>query len=335
MSGLELTVIPPGHDPGLVAYAAVWSAVVPRSPVTAAEVARSRQRKAGDVRLVARVDWHLAACAGAIPSDVPDRTYGAIAVLPELRRRGIGTALLGRIAAAAREHGSSIVSGAIDEGDAAAAAFAQRFGFAEAFREVEVARPLGKDEAPGEPLEGIEIVPVARRPGLLEGAYGVAREALPEMPLPEQYIVPPFAEWAREDAVGPGVLPDACLVAVEEGRVVGFAGLLRRDADPLVAEHGLTAVARTHRGRGIASALKRRQIAWAARQGYRELVTWTQLGNVSMQAVNRRLGYIERPAWIRLEAPLSSVEAELAQRSRRHARTPALPAAPTARERRW
>jgi len=312
---LELTVIPPGAHPGLEAYAAVRNTVVPREPVTAEEVARSRVRKPGDVRMLARLDWHVAGCAGAIPSDLPDRTYAAVAVLPEFRRRGIGTAFLERVAAIAREHGSGIVSGAIEEGDAAAAAFASRFGFLEAFREIEVVRPLAGDEDEGEPPAGIDIVPVGARSGLLEGAYAVACEALPEMPLPEPYIVPPLAQWADEDATGPGVLHEASLVALDGDRVVAFSGLLLRAADPRLAEHGLTAVARSHRGRGIATALKRRQIAWAARRGYRELVTWTQEGNDPMQAVNRKLGYVERPAWIRLEAPLAAVEDALGRRA--------------------
>ena len=311
---LELTVIPPGRHPGLEAYAAVRNAVVPREPVTAEEVARSRVRKPGDVRLLARLDWHVAGCAGVVPSDLPDRTYAAIAVLPEFRRCGIGTAFLERVAVIARGHGAGIVSGAVEEGDAAAAAFAARFGFAEAFREIEVARALAQNEDEGDAPDGIEIVPVAAYPGLLEGAYAVACEALPEMPLPEPYIVPPLAQWADEDATGPGVLHEASLVAVAGGRVVGFSGLLRRAADPRLAEHGLTAVARSHRGRGIATALKRRQIAWAARHGYREIVTWTQAGNAAMQAVNRKLGYLERPAWVRLEAPLAAVEEALERR---------------------
>jgi GNAT superfamily N-acetyltransferase len=312
---LELTEIPPGLHPGLEAYAAVHNAVVTREPVTAEEVERFRTRKPGDVRLLARVEWHVAGCAGAIPSDLPGRTFAAIAVLPEFRRRGIGTAFLGRITAVARERGSGIVSAAIEAGDAAAAAFASRYGFAEVLREVEVARLLAGDETDGPTPGGIEIVPVSAASGLVEGAYAVACEALPQMPLPEPYLVPPLDRWAKEDAVGPGVLPEGTLVALDGDRVVGFAGLLRRAADPRLAEHGLTAVVESHRGRGIATALKRRQIAWAARHGYREIVTWTQSGNEAMQAVNRRLGYVERPAWIRLEIPVETLEAALRQRA--------------------
>ena len=49
---------------------------------------------------------------------------------------------------------------------------------------------------------------------------------------------------------------------------------------------------RDWRRRGLASALKERQIAWAAANGIRTLVTYTQTGNENMQAVNARLGYV-------------------------------------------
>ena len=79
--------------------------------------------------------------------------------------------------------------------------------------------------------------------------------------------------------------------------MVGFAGLIGRDS-PGLLEHGLTATRRTHRRRGIATALKRTQIAWASANGYRELITFTQGRNEGMQAINTALGYAEQPAWI-------------------------------------
>ncbi len=87
--------------------------------------------------------------------------------------------------------------------------------------------------------------------------------------------------------------------ALADGEVVGFAALIDRAA-PGLLEHGLTATRRTHRRRGIATALKRTQIAWAAANGYRELLTFTQEGNEGMQAINLALGYEPQPPWIRV-----------------------------------
>ena len=63
-------------------------------------------------------------------------------------------------------------------------------------------------------------------------------------------------------------------------------------------ENGLTAVLRSHRRRGIATALKRAQLAWAAEHGYREVVSEMVAGNDGMRAVNERLGYRPLPASI-------------------------------------
>lgn len=41
--------------------------------------------------------------------------------------------------------------------------------------------------------------------------------------------------------------------------------------------------------------LKSRELAWAARNGYCELITWTQRGNEGMRAVDEALGYAQLP----------------------------------------
>ena len=72
---------------------------------------------------------------------------------------------------------------------------------------------------------------------------------------------------------------------------------------PAPPQNGLTAVRHSHRRRGIATALKRAQISWAAANGFRELVTSSVEGNAAMRAVNERLGYRPLPAWIVVQGP--------------------------------
>ena len=88
----------------------------------------------------------------------------------------------------------------------------------------------------------------------------------------------------REEFDGP-----IAFAALEKGQVVGFAALMSRPVDGLL-EQGLTACLRTHRGRGIGTALKQAQIAWTAAHGYRELITFTQEGNEAMRRVNVKSG---------------------------------------------
>jgi mycothiol synthase len=149
----------------------------------------------------------------------------------------------------------------------------------------------GREETRPVSPEGIEIKEVTASDH--EAAYGIAVECWPDMPTPEPMAAPSYDDWAQEELRGPVVFG-----AFERGRMVGYAALVTRPASPKVLEHGFTAVVRSHRGRGIATALKRTQLAWAAGHGYRELVMCTQEGNAAMRAINEQLGYRERPAWI-------------------------------------
>ena len=88
-------------------------------------------------------------------------------------------------------------------------------------------------------------------------------------------------------------LPEGSFVALAGGEIVGFSGLCAGDHDG-VAEDGLTVVRRDWRRRGLARALKARELEWAAANGYREVVTWTQRGNEGMRALNEQLGYAYR-----------------------------------------
>jgi RimJ/RimL family protein N-acetyltransferase len=64
-------------------------------------------------------------------------------------------------------------------------------------------------------------------------------------------------------------------------------------------------VRRTWRGRGIATALKQTQIAWARGAGFERLVTWNDGPNEPMRALNQKLGYRSEPASIHVRGPAS------------------------------
>jgi GNAT superfamily N-acetyltransferase len=132
------------------------------------------------------------------------------------------------------------------------------------------------------------------------------------MPLHAPLELPSYERWMDEDAAGPDVLEGGTLVALDGECVVGFVSLLRRAADPHLAENGLTSVAASHRNRGIATALKQAQIAWASRNGFRELMTSTQDANAAdagrqRQARLRAAAGLDPP-----RGPLDEVEAALA-----------------------
>jgi len=120
----------------------------------------------------------------------------------------------------------------------------------------------------------------------LRGAYEVCVEAIAEVHAPLPAKAKPFEEWLEHESRDPAV----AFAALDGDEVVGYARLHTCGAADRL-EHGLTAVRRTHRRRGLATALKRAQLKWAADNGYCELRTDTVEGNAGMRAVNERLGY--------------------------------------------
>ena len=223
-------------------------------------------------------------------------------VVPEARRRGVGTALLRSLVDHALADGFREAGTTVD--DPGSMGFAERFGFREVDRQIEQVRTIDTEPWPAVP-GGITVVTVADRPDVWPAAYEpFALEAIADMATDRPVLVT-REEWESEWLVS----PEAMLVAMAGVEVVGCAGL-ELDADnPDRSEHALTAVARGWRRRGLASMLKRMSLAYAATHGIREVYTWTQIGNADMRALNERLGYVERGSSITVRGPLPLPEA--------------------------
>jgi mycothiol synthase len=177
-------------------------------------------------------------------------------------------------------------------------AFAARFGFREVDRQVEQVRTLGREPAGAPPIEGIQLVTLAERPELLEAAYPLACEGYADMAT-DAVMTIDLDEWLDEE----GTLPGGSFVGLAGDEIVGYAGLRSHDNEG-VAEDGLTVVRRDWRRRGLARVLKQHEIAWAAANGYREILTWTQKGNDGMRQINERLGYVYRDFSVTMLADL-------------------------------
>ena len=73
-----------------------------------------------------------------------------------------------------------------------------------------------------------------------------------------------------------------------------------------MAHHDLTGVKRAWRGRGIAGALKRKQIAWAKEQGYERLSTRNEERNAPIRKLNERYGYRPTVPRLTFRGPIAS-----------------------------
>ena len=254
------------------------NAVNPDSPATAEQLST-----APGVLLV-----HVDGYAYVDRSSIPGSAFAMVRVRPEARNRGVGTSLLAAAGARARGLGCTSMWGRVREGDDDSIRFVAHRGFEEVNRDVDVLLEVSPGD--GEVAPGV----VELRPEHLAGTYAIAAECIPEMALPQHAEVAPYDEWLeREERSSP-----VAFVALDGDDVVGYARLYAIPALPQRLENGLTAVRGSHRRRGIATALKRAQVSWAAANGYREIVTSTVEGNDAMRRVNEGLGYKPLPAWI-------------------------------------
>lgn len=147
--------------------------------------------------------------------------------------------------------------------------------------------------APHPDSPAFPLTTFAARPDLAEELYEIASEAYPDQPGRSEQRMPPYDNW-RSWGLDPHPA-DAYFIALDGERVLGYGYL---EVDGARAKHGFMALRREARGRGIAGAIKRAQIAWAKAHGIATLRTATELRLTTMLSLNERLGY--RPLYTEL-----------------------------------
>ena len=257
------------------------------------------RRQAGEmVWLLAERDGETVGAGFALTGwhTPPHRAIGAALVPPDHRGAGVGIAVLDALEGWAGDHSATELEGAVSENDERSLAWASGRGYTEVGRNSRLVLDLTAVEAPAPcPPEGIEIVAWAERPELAAGMYEVAREAVPDIPGEEEDDIGLLEEWLARDMQGDSDDPRAVFVALAGGEVAGFAKLSLMKERTDRAFHDLTGVKRAHRGRGIAAALKRTQIAWAKVNGYTSLQTSNEVRNEPIRRLNERHGYVPEP----------------------------------------
>lgn len=283
-------------DADVEKYRMVLGEVEPGQRVPTVAEMRARERP-GRALILAEVDGEPVGSGFVDRSDQAGRSFMIARVRPAFRRRGYGTTILQMCATLAESLGFPTVGTSAD--DPGSAVFAQRFGFVEVDRQVEQLRAIADEPYPLPP-EGVRFVSVAERPELWREAYfQVALEAFEDFAIARQVQIS-LEHWENAEINEPA----ATFLALHGDDIIGVGSLMTDEDDPRRAEHGLTAVRRAWRGRGVASALKRQTLAWAAENGLTEVYTWTQKNNADMRRLNEHLGYRYGLVSISLEAPL-------------------------------
>lgn len=244
-------------------------------------------------------------------------------VAPDRRCRGIGTALLRQLVAAAKAGGcGTLVADAVRIGsDGSRWAECVGFRTAQVFswqmlQAGDVDRALWQVPVPaGYRLEHW----AAAAPERWVAAFAEARNAIADSPLGETSLVHPTwtVERIRRTEAEIAADGDECrvVVAVHErsGAVAAFTELLLDPVLPALSWQRDTAVTRAHRGLGLGRAVKAAMLRRLTAEvpGLDRVITSTAASNATMRRVNERVGYLPYAEIGMLEAATADIEAAL------------------------
>jgi GNAT superfamily N-acetyltransferase len=195
----------------------------------------------------------------------------------------IGDESFGAASEAARALGKSGLEAWTTTATPQVVSFLAARGYEEVRRYVISELDVAAARDPGPPA--FPLVTFGEHPDLAEELFALARVAYGDQPgRAGSRIDEAWFDWGLRASD-----PAGSFIALEDGRVVAYGSIERKDDG--VWWHGFLAVAREHRGRGLAGAIKRAQIAWAKASGIPQLRTATEVRLEGMRELNGRLGY--------------------------------------------
>lgn len=246
----------------------------------------------------------------------PRKFHLYVTVHPAYQRRGIGSALYQTLRETLAPYDPIGFQTRTREDLLHGIRFIEQRGYTEVLRNWELVLDLaGFDPARWQPAldraaaTGIQIRSLKELesdPDRDRKLYDVLSATRVDIPATEPPTPLGFGYFVQRTFQNPGFLPEGYSVAVApSGEYVGLS-VLWKDSGDGVLYTGLTGVRREYRSRGIALALKVRAATWAKQAGKKGINTAVSSTNGAMLAINERLGYVRRPAWIEYGLTLHS-----------------------------
>lgn len=126
-----------------------------------------------------------------------------------------------------------------------------------------------------------------------------------DVPAPDPPTKPTLAEFEEMILQDSALVEEAFFVALaEDGSFLGLSNLWRNDEAGRNLDTGLTGVVRSHRRRKLGLSLKLHTVRYAQAAGAKTIRARNE-ENSSMLALNRKLGFVPKPAWINLHKSFS------------------------------
>jgi mycothiol synthase len=265
-------------------------------------------------RFVGEVDGEIiATCLYCEPwwAIKPGKYYIDLEVLPTYRRQGIGAACYRHVMDLLAEHDPVIIAASTREDHPGAVDFLTKRGFRQVLRspmsELDVANfdfaPFSEYASRMREL-AIQIFSLeemgAVDPDWKRKFYELETEISRDVPSTDP-LTPPTYENFQERVLRHPAFNAACqFIALDGDTWVGLSGLWLSLAEPGKLYTGLTGVVRSHRRKGIATAMKLRAITFAESYGAEVIETDNEENN-PMYELNLKLGFEPRPAWLQFE----------------------------------
>jgi GNAT superfamily N-acetyltransferase len=297
---MDLSIVRVRSDADLEAMVDVCRLVRPEAFPAAENLRHNLDAKPDLAYLVARLGDEAVSCAFVEPRG--SVAAGDVAVVPARRGQGIGSAVLAEVSRVAADLGKDTLRGEVKQSDPESRAYLERRGFEAVGAEQAVVLELAGLEPPDvDPPPGVRIVSRAEEPDRLDEMYAISVQA--DEDIPGSTGESDFANWRAHEIDRAVTPPELCFIALAGDEVVGYASLQVHRHQTF---HGLTATRRDWRRRGVASALKRAEIAAAKAAGLSRLLTESEERNEPMRKLNEKLGYVPAPEWstVVMQGPL-------------------------------
>jgi len=293
----------------LVAIANALEPDIPSSVTGWKHYDRSRDAKYLHQRLLGEYEGEVVAVGmygHTTWSFKPDKYFVRVMVHPKAQRQGFGNTLYDFILEQLEPREPRLLIGFTREHFTDAIRFLENRGYKKVMR-VPVSRLESATfdaERFAEKLErvansGIAIKTMAQLreedPEWKRKLYELEWELVQDVPTPDTLTKRPFEQFEKQTLGSPNLLPDAWFVALDGDKYVGLSVLWRNLSNSKLLETGLTGVARSHRRRGIATALKVHAIRYAQEYGNAAIVTDNEENNPMFQ-LNLQLGFKPLPA---------------------------------------
>lgn len=302
----------------------IEKAIWPDNFMTLAELKHFDAARSPDFyyqRLTAAADGRIVAFAnyGETPgSYLPGKYRLRINVHPTYERQGIGTAVYNHIIHTLHQRTPApvLLESGTYEHKPQSIHFLQKRGFKQVMRWIistldiqsfDISRfaPLRQKVADA----GIAIRPLTVQkeldPHWQQNIYDLDWKLTLDEPLPTPPTKLPLAQYIKQEIEQPNALHDAWYVALDHGRYVGMTQLMKSETDPTRYNTGFTGVVRSHRRRGLATALKTYAIEYAQQRDGRLLRTGNEEHN-PMYTLNRHLGFTDLTANLAFEKTLTA-----------------------------